>query len=101
MATLGKYRPKAAQMTGDYDHDADVLYIVIGEPRAAEGEDLPGGIVRRYALDDSSPCGVTIIGYDRNQWHKKPRELAKLIADHLSGDIDQIERLVRDTAGAD
>ena len=98
MAVVPKSLTKAPRLTVDYDRREDVLYVVDGRPRPAEGEDLPGGIVRRYALDDNSPCGVTVIGYRRNQWSKKPREIAKVIADHLCTDVDQLERLLRGTA---
>jgi len=92
MAAIDKHH--SAQMTADYDQDADVLYLLVGEPRPAEGEDLPGGIVRRYALDDASPCGVTIIGYHRSRWHRKPRILAKILAEHLGADVERITSLV-------
>ncbi len=98
MAAVPKSRTKTPRLTVDYDRSEDVLYVVNGEPRPAEGEDLPGGIVRRYALDDNSPCGVTIIGYRRNQWPKKPREISEVIADHLGADVDQVERLLHGVA---
>ena len=94
MAAVGKHALTSAQMTADYDQDADVLYVLVGEPRPAEGEDLPGGIVRRYALDDASPCGVTIIGYHRNRWHRKPRRLAKIVAEYLGADVERVKSLV-------
>jgi hypothetical protein len=94
MAAIDKHSTASAQLTADYDQDADVLYVLVGEPRAAEGEDLPGGIVRRYALDDAAPCGVTVIGYHRNRWNRKPRELAKIVAAHLDVDVEQVRSLV-------
>ena len=100
MATLPKSRTKAPRLTVDYDRREDVLYVLHGKPRPAEGEDLRGGIVRRYALDDNSPCGVTVIGYRRNQWPKKVRELAEVITEHFGTDVDQVERLLHDAAAA-
>lgn len=100
MAAVPKSRTKAPQLTFDYDRKADVLYVIEGEPRPAEGEDLPGGIVRRYALDGDSPCGVTVIGYRHNQWPRKPGELAAIIAEHLSTDVDQVEIRLRDATAA-
>jgi|SRR6516165_5268135 len=94
MAAIDKHSSASARMTADYDRDADVLYVRVGEPRPAEGEDLPGGIVRRYALDDASACSVTIIGYHRNRWHRKPRKLAKILADHLGVDAERATSLV-------
>ena len=92
MTAVPKSRTKAPRLTVDYDRRNDVLYVLDGKPRPAEGEDIPGGIVRRYALNNNSPCGVTIIGYRRNQWPKKVRELAETIADHLGADVDQVEQ---------
>ena len=100
MAALRRSRTKAPQLTVDYDRRDDVLYVLNGKPRPAEGEDLPGGIVRRYAIDDNSPCGVTIIGYRRNQWPQKPREIAEVIADHLGVDVERVERLLQGAAAA-
>ena len=94
MAAVPKSLAKAPRLTVDYDRRNDVLYVLDGKPRPAEGEDLPGGIVRRYALDDNSPCGVTIIGYRHNHWPKKVRELAEIIADHLPPDVDQVEQFL-------
>ena len=92
MAAIDKHSSASARMTADYDRDADVLYVRVGEPRPAEGEDLPGEIVRRYALDDASACGVTIIGDHRNRWHRKPRKLARILAEHL--DVERATSLV-------
>ncbi len=96
MAAVRKYRPKASQITVDYDRDVDVLYVAIGKPRPGEGEDRPGGIVYRYAVEDDTPCGLTIVGFRRNEWHTKPGDLAKLIADHLGADVTQIEPVIRE-----
>ena len=93
MAAVDKHSI-SAQMTADYDDEADVLYVFVGDPRPAEGEDLPSGIVRRYALDDATPCGVTVIGYHRNRWNRRPRELAKIVAEHLRADVEQVRSLV-------
>jgi hypothetical protein len=94
MAAIDKHSSPSARVTADYDEEADVLYVLMGDPRPAEGEDLPGGIVRRYALDNAAPCGVTVIGYHRNRWHRKPRELATIVAEHLGADVEQVRSLV-------
>ena len=94
MAAIDKHSSASAQMTADYDQDADVLYVMVGDPRPAEGEDLPGEIVRRYALDDAASCGITVIGYHRNRWDRKPRRLAKIVAEHLGADVERVRSLV-------
>ena len=46
----------------DYDSESDVLYLHIGEPREAEGEETPEGHVLRYAPGSQEIVGLTIIG---------------------------------------
>jgi uncharacterized protein YuzE len=45
----------------DYDAEGDVLYLHIGEPQAAEGEETPEGHVVRYAPGSQSIVGLTVI----------------------------------------
>ncbi len=95
MAAVRKHL--AAKVSVDYDRDVDVLYVAIGKPCRAEGEDGPGGVVYRYAMDDNAPCGVTIVGFRRNGWPEKLGELAKLVADQLGAEKEQVETLVRES----
>ncbi|MBI2939746.1 MAG: DUF2283 domain-containing protein, partial [Chloroflexi bacterium] len=37
-----------AEITWDYDEEADVLYLSIGEPRPALGMDIGEGTILRY-----------------------------------------------------
>ena len=46
----------------DYDADSDVLYLHIGQPREAEGEETPEGHVLRYAPGTQQLVGLTVIG---------------------------------------
>lgn len=46
----------------DYDADSDVLYLHIGEPQEAEGEETPEGHVLRYAPGTWDIVGLTILG---------------------------------------
>lgn len=45
-----------------YDEDADVLYVSLGEPRAALGVDLGDGLVLRYDEASEEVVGLTVIG---------------------------------------
>jgi uncharacterized protein YuzE len=47
----------------EYDEDADVLYISIGEPRPALGTDIGEGVIVRYDETKKEIVGVTIIGF--------------------------------------
>ncbi len=45
-----------------YDSGADVVYLSIGAPRPAYGEETPEGHILRYDLETDEFCGVTLIG---------------------------------------
>ena len=87
-------------LSADYDRDNDVMYIVLGAPKDAEGEDAPRGVVYRFSMADNAPSGVTIIGFRRNGWDKNILEISALIAKHLkvrvSDVIAVIERSLKD-----
>jgi uncharacterized protein YuzE len=46
----------------DYDAESDVLYLHVGEPRKAEGEETPEGHVLRYAPGTQEIVGLTVLG---------------------------------------
>jgi uncharacterized protein YuzE len=50
------------QLTMDYDKDADVLYLSVGEPRPALGVDIGDGVVVRYDEARNEVVGLTVIG---------------------------------------
>jgi uncharacterized protein YuzE len=45
----------------DYDADGDVLYLHIGPPQPAEGEETPEGHVLRFAPATHRIVGLTVI----------------------------------------
>lgn len=49
----------------DYDADSDVLYLHVGDPQAAEGEETPEGHILRYAPGTSQVIGLTVVGARR------------------------------------
>lgn len=49
----------------DYDAENDVLYLHIGEPQKAEGEETPEGHVLRYASGTHRIVGLTVLGAQR------------------------------------
>jgi len=57
-----KILEKTATITWDYDEEADVLYLSIGEPRPAIGMDIGEGIVVRYDEVSQEVVGLTLIG---------------------------------------
>ena len=48
----------------DYDAGNDVLYLHVGEPQEAEGEETPEGHVLRYA-GSQRIVGLTVLGAQR------------------------------------
>lgn len=49
----------------DYDAASDVLYLHIGAPREAEGEETPEGHVVRFEPGTQRVVGLTVIGARR------------------------------------
>jgi uncharacterized protein YuzE len=46
----------------DYDADSDVLYLHVGEPQEAEGEETFEGHVLRFAPGTQNIVGLTVLG---------------------------------------
>jgi uncharacterized protein YuzE len=46
----------------DYDEEADVLYLSVGDPRPAVGVDIGEGLVIRFDEAEQSVVGLTVIG---------------------------------------
>lgn len=57
-----KILEKPSTITWDYDEDADVLYLSIGEPQPALGIDIGEGVVLRYNEVRKEVVGLTLIG---------------------------------------
>lgn len=53
---------RPGEITWDYDEEADVLYISIGEPRLALGVDIGDGAILRYDEAAKEVVGLTLIG---------------------------------------
>jgi uncharacterized protein YuzE len=49
----------------DYDADGDVLYLHVGAPQDAVGEETPEGHVVRYAPGTTRVVGLTVLGARR------------------------------------
>jgi uncharacterized protein YuzE len=53
---------KGERLDWDYDPEADVLYLSLGEPQAALGVDIGEGIIVRYDGVNNEVVGLTIVG---------------------------------------
>lgn len=62
---------KRERLDWDYDPEADVLYLSLGEPQAALGVDIGEGVVVRYDEANNEVVGLTIVGLQ----HKLASEL--------------------------
>ena len=57
-----KILEKPGAINWDYDEEADVLYLSVGEPQSAVGVDIGEGTVLRYDEARKEVVGVTLIG---------------------------------------
>ena len=90
-------------LRADYDRSVDVLYFFTGKSVPIEGDGLPGGVEIDYSIASGEVCGVTVVGYVRNQWPDKLNELATIIAKYLAIDparsVGVIKRAVNNQGG--
>jgi uncharacterized protein YuzE len=57
-----KILQKPSVLQWDYDEEADVLYLSVGEPRPAVGTDIGEGVVVRYDEMTKEVVGLTLVG---------------------------------------
>ena len=57
-----KILEKPDSLRWDYDEEADVLYLSIGDPKPAVGVDIGEGIVVRYDESEKQIIGITLTG---------------------------------------
>lgn len=53
---------QSEHISRDYDEEADVLYLSVGEPRPALGIDIGDGLIVRYDESRREVVGLTVIG---------------------------------------
>jgi len=64
-------------LSWEYDEEADVLYVSVGDPQPALGVDIGEGVILRYDEKKSEVVGLTVIGV-------KARLLKELGAESIS-----------------
>jgi uncharacterized protein YuzE len=75
------------KMNWDYDQEADVLYLSLGEPQPAVGVDIGEGLVLRYSEIQSAIVGLTVIGLkSRLEQTQQVIPLPTTINQHGKGD---------------
>lgn len=60
-----KILEKKEKLSWEYDEEADVLYISVGQPEKAVGVDVGEGVILRYKEDTGELVGLTILGVRR------------------------------------
>lgn len=60
-----KILEKRENLSWEYDDEADVLYISIGEPRSAEGVDIGEGVIVRIDPENKEVIGLTVLGISK------------------------------------
>jgi uncharacterized protein YuzE len=53
---------KKQDLNWDYDEEADVLYLSMGEPQKALGVDIGEGLVVRMDASEKEVVGLTVVG---------------------------------------
>ena len=53
---------ESSRVSWRYDPEADVLYLAIGQPKAAIGVDIGDGVIARYDEDKNILVGLTVVG---------------------------------------
>jgi hypothetical protein len=76
-----------------YDAPVDVLHLV-SEAVPYEGDGMPGGIELDYSIEDGRPCGIKVIGFQRNGWDQNTSQLAKIAGQHFRLDVSVIASLI-------
>ena len=85
---------RKTRVTADFDQEADVLYVTLGDVVPSEGVGFEDGLELDYALSDGAACAVTIIGYRLYGWPERLSSLADLIADHFHANQTEITRAI-------
>jgi uncharacterized protein YuzE len=57
-----KILEKPGPISWEYDEEADVLYLSVGDPRPAVSVDLGEGIIARYDEGEKEVVGLTVLG---------------------------------------
>lgn len=68
-------------LKANYDEDADILYLSVGENVPAYSDTGTDGLILRHALDDDRACGVTVMSFQ--DWSEHRDALATHVAAFL------------------
>ncbi len=61
-------------LSWDYDEEADVLYLSVGEPRPALGVDIGEGLIVRMDAAEKEVVGLTVVGLRSRLLKSLPRD---------------------------
>lgn len=57
-----KILERKQNLNWDYDEEADVLYLSVGDPQKALGVDIGEGLVVRMDASEKEVVGLTVVG---------------------------------------
>jgi len=57
-----KIPEKPGEINWEYDEEADVLYLSVGEPQPALGVHIGEGVARRFDEEREEVVGLTLVG---------------------------------------
>jgi hypothetical protein len=81
----------------DYDPERDVLRVVTKHTDRSEGMSVTNGVELDFDAVSNKPSGATIIGFHRNNWDDKLRELSKILQGHTAIDPDIFVKAIIET----
>lgn len=69
-----KILERKQNLNWDYDEEADVLYLSVGEPDEALGVDIGEGLVVRMDAAEQEVVGLTVVGLRSRLLKSLPRD---------------------------
>ncbi len=84
-------------MNWDYDPEADVLYLSLGEPQLALSIDVGEGLILRYSEAQSAIVGLTVMGLkSRLETAQETTPMTNTINQYGQGDNIAGDKVMRD-----
>jgi hypothetical protein len=90
MASVTAAQQPMPSLTVDFDPDADVLYVSLGNPVPSYSDEEPDGILLNRAYSGNNPSGVTAICFLAHWRHRRP-QFYRLVAEYLGLPASSVE----------
>ena len=63
-------------LSWEYDEEADVLYVSVGDPKRAVNTDIGDGVIVRYDEKKREVVGITLLGFRKRTMESLQRKAA-------------------------